>query len=142
MTVDATFIWPVRVYYEDTDAGGVVYHTAYLRFMERARTEWLRSLGFGQEELRGQTGVVFVVRAIAIDYLRPARLDDALDVAVELARKGRASLVLNQAVSRLDGEQGRVVLSKGEVRIACVDPATGVPCPLPQEIKEAIARVS
>ncbi|MBI5611719.1 MAG: YbgC/FadM family acyl-CoA thioesterase, partial [Gammaproteobacteria bacterium] len=88
----------VRVYYEDTDAGGVVYYANYLKFMERARTEWLRGLGFEQDELSRTEGVIFAVRAAQVEYLKPARFNDALEVTVELARRGAASINFKQEV--------------------------------------------
>lgn len=107
------FLWPVRVYWEDTDAGGVVYHANYLAFMERARTEWMRRYGFGQELLRQRDDLVFVVRAMHTDFLAPARLDDALQVSVRLTGIGGASLRIAQEVSR-DGQP----LARASVRVA------------------------
>lgn len=98
--LEKQFIWPIRVYYEDTDSGGVVYHSNYLNFMERARTEWLRSLGFGQEKLLRETGMAFAVTKMDIHFLAPARLDDALKVSVTLVKRGRASLHLAQEICR------------------------------------------
>ena len=94
------FQWPVRVYWDDTDAGGVVYHAQYLAFMERARSEWMRAIGHGQELLRERDGLVFVVRAMQVDFRSPARLDDALQVSVELRECRRASLLLRQEIRR------------------------------------------
>src|SRR5512138_1443660 len=94
------FTHPVRIYWEDTDAGGVVYYANYLKFMERARSEWLRTQGFEQDVLRDEAGVVFVVRRVEIDYLAPARFNDALDVTVNLHEVGRASLVVRQELLR------------------------------------------
>src|SRR5690606_6061617 len=110
------FSHPVRIYWEDTDAGGVVYHAQYLAFLERARTEWLRARGYGQELLRVEHGLVFAVRAMRIDFRAPARLDDALDVSVALRRCGRASLVIVQDVRR-DG----ALLLDAEVKLAALD---------------------
>ena len=93
-----TFLWPIRVYYEDTDAGGVVYHSNYLKFLERARTEWLRHLGFGQEQLYRELGFLFAVSRMAIRFRAPARLDDPLTVSVRVAEKKRASLRLEQEI--------------------------------------------
>ena len=90
------FVWPVRVYYEDTDAGGVVYYANYLKFMERARTEWLRTRGFEQDVLIKEQDLVFAVRSLSIDYLRPARLDDLLQVRVTVSELRRASIVFEQ----------------------------------------------
>src|SRR3954467_3957464 len=92
----SVFSWTVRVYYEDTDAGGVVFYANYLRFFERARTEWLRGQGVGQQALREQTGVIFIVAESNVRYRRPARLDDVVDVTVEVREAGRASLVIGQ----------------------------------------------
>lgn len=124
------FNWPVRVYYEDTDSSGIVYHASYLRFMERARTEWLRSLGFGLPELRDEQEVLFTVSRLRIDYLQPARFNDMLDVSLRLTRLGGASLLLEQTVCRTSGE----LLCRAEVRIACVDANTLGPRPLPKAV--------
>lgn len=129
MTNTARFFWPVRVYYEDTDSGGVVYYANYLRFMERARTEWLRSLGFEQDELLRSEGIVFAVRSVAVDYLGPARFNDALQVTVEPLRIGKASLSFQQRVCR-EAE----VLCRGEVKIASLDAAGFKPRALPERI--------
>ena len=102
MTNESRFSWPTRIYWEDTDAGGVVYHARYVAFMERARTEWMRALGYGQEAMRCGDGQVFVVRAMNLDFLKPAKLDDALTTTVELLQCRRASLLMAQAVMRDD----------------------------------------
>lgn len=109
------FSWPTRVYWEDTDAGGVVYHARYVAFMERARTEWMRALGYGQERMRQQHDLVFAVRSMQLDFLKPARLDDALLVSAVLLRCKRASLLFAQSVRR----EGEVLLT-AEVRIAAL----------------------
>ena len=109
------FSWPTRSYWEDTDAGGVVYHARYVAFMERARTEWMRAMGYGQEAMRNGDGQVFVVRAMTLDFLKPARLDDALQTTVELLQCRRASLMIRQAVLR-DGQP----LVTAQVRLAAV----------------------
>ncbi len=98
----SAFEWPVRVYYEDTDAGGIVYHASYLRFAERARTEWLRALGFGQRDMAERFGCVFAVRRCSLDYRRPARLDDALVVVTTPAGMGGARIAMSQEVRRGD----------------------------------------
>ena len=95
-----TFVWPARVYYEDTDAGGVVYYANYLKFLERARTEWLRALGFDQRDLMREAGILFAVRHVEIDYLAPARLDDAAVVETTVAELGRASIRFDQRLRR------------------------------------------
>jgi acyl-CoA thioester hydrolase len=119
----------VRVYWEDTDAGGVVYHAQYLAFLERARTEWLRARGHGQELLRQRYGLVFAVRAMRIDFRLPARLDDALEVGVALVECRRASLVIAQEIVR-DGTR----LLDAEVRVAALDAASFKPMPIPDAL--------
>ncbi len=129
------FNWPVRVYWEDTDAGGVVYYANYLKFMERARSEWLRALGFEQDELRDQAGVVFVVRRVAVDYLAPARFNDEIDVSVSLKQVGAASLSVAQTLSR-----GPTRLVSAEVKLACVDALKFKPVKIPEPILQSLAQ--
>ena len=131
------FTWSVRVYYEDTDASGVVYHANYLKYFERARTEWLRALGVSQQNLRGVKDVVFTVANLEIDFLRPARLDDALTVTVVIEQLRRASLMFSQTLSR-DTEPDSP-LSKARVRVGCVDMENFKPCPLPDVFSEYLA---
>jgi acyl-CoA thioester hydrolase len=127
------FTWPIRVYWEDTDAGGVVYHASYLRFMERARTEWLRALGVDQQRVRDADRVAFVVRDMSIEFLLPARLDDELDVTVESGERRSASMLFVQRiVRRADGE----VLVEARVRAACIDAATFRPRRIPNHLFE------
>jgi acyl-CoA thioester hydrolase len=123
----------VRVYYEDTDAGGVVYYANYLRFFERARTEWLRALGFGQERLAAEDGIVFAVRHVDIDYLKPARLDDELTVEAWIDEAGRASLTFGQRLLRDDQ-----VLSTATVKVVCLAGDNFKPVALPTDIRECI----
>lgn len=123
------FILPVRVYYEDTDAAGMVYYANYLKFMERARTEWLRQLGFLQSRMVEEQGVAFVARSAAVEYLKSARLDDLLDIDTRVDSVGRAQVVFDQRVLR-----GDEVLATGMMRIACVDPARGRPCAMPRDV--------
>jgi acyl-CoA thioester hydrolase len=130
----ACFRMPVRVYYEDTDAGGVVYYANYLKYLERARTEWLRAAGWGQTALASDRGLLFAVRSIELDYRAPARLDDALEVEASIAALGRARIDFAQRVLR-DGD----ALCTGRVRIACLDAATFRPRPLPDDMKEVFA---
>ena len=127
------FIWPVRVYYEDTDAGGVVYHSHYLNFMERARSEWLRSLGFQQTELRTHLGVLFVVRQLSIQYRRPAQFDDQLQVHSRLRRLGRSLLEFEQRIQR--GEQ---VLTEATVEVVCIDAQRFKPVSMPDTIRNTM----
>ncbi len=135
-----SFSWPVRVYYEDTDSGGVVYYANYLRFMERARTEWLRSFGVEQDRLRDEQGVIFAVRRVDVDYLKPARFNDSLDVTAKIVAQGRASLTFEQSVLRHD-DGGCVELCRGSVKIVCLDAAAFRPCPLPDFLKMEIRSV-
>ena len=131
--VERVFSWPTRVYWEDTDAGGVVYHAQYLAFLERARTEWLRARGKGQELLRAEHDLVFAVRAMRIDFRNPARLDDALRVTVALRECRRASLVLVQSVRR-----GDALLLDAEVRVAALSAATFRPKAIPQSLYDEL----
>jgi acyl-CoA thioester hydrolase len=113
------FLWPVRVYYEDTDSGGVVYYANYLKFMERARTEWLRQFGFEQDELIHNEGVIFAVRSVQVDYLLPARFNDELSVSAKLIEQGRASLTIEQKITRVADSS---LLCKGSVKIVSLRP--------------------
>jgi acyl-CoA thioester hydrolase len=124
----------VRVYWEDTDAGGVVYYANYLKFFERARTEWLRALGVGQQGLRDQTGAIFVVTDAAMRYLVSARLDDALDITVTLTELRPASMRIKQQALRAG-----TLLCEGEIRIGCVDAGTFRPRRIPTEVTRLIA---
>jgi acyl-CoA thioester hydrolase len=132
------FKWPVRVYYEDTDAGGVVYHANFLKFYERARTERLRALGFEQDQLRRDTGLVFVVRSVQVDYLRPALLNDELLVNAEVLDLKRASIEFGQEITRKKIEHEPELLSRAVVRVVCVDIATFTPRIIPDFISERI----
>jgi acyl-CoA thioester hydrolase len=111
------FRWPVRVYWEDTDAGGVVYHASYVRFLERARTEWMRALGVDQLAFKQSTGLAFMVRDMQLDFLRPALLDDELVVTVEVREWRAASILFAQTITKADGG----CLIRATVRVACVD---------------------
>jgi acyl-CoA thioester hydrolase len=126
------FSWPVRVYWEDTDAGGVVYYANYLKFMERARSEWLRALGFDQGRLRDELSLVFVVRQVTIEYLKPARYDDMLAVTARLEQANRASLRMRQTIER-DG-----LLGRAEVTLACVHAQSFKPARIPAHVLHAI----
>jgi len=128
-------LWPLRVYYEDTDASGVAYHANYLRWFERARTEWLRAQGYGQEQLRTELGVAFTVAGLEIAYLRPARLDDELEVVTMVAERRRASLRFEQQLRR-PGQPG-AVLARVSVRVACVDAGRFKPCAMPEALRGA-----
>lgn len=132
---EAPFSWPIRVYWEDTDAGGVVYHAGYLRFLERARSEWLRARGVDQQRLRDDTGIGFVVRDMRIGFVAPARLDDELEATVEVERMRAASMAFAQTIRRRDG----AVLVNASLRVACVDLDRMRPCPIPDDL---MARIS
>jgi acyl-CoA thioester hydrolase len=125
----------LRVYWEDTDAGGVVFYANYLKFFERARTEWLRDLGFGQQRLKDEAGAMFIVSDTSVRYLRPARLDDELDVTVLVREAGRVALTILQ-----EAWHGDVLLAEGSIRIGCVDAGTFKPRRIPSEILEAIPK--
>ena len=130
----AGFDWNVRVYYEDTDAGGIVYYANYLKFFERARTEWLRALEVGQQQLASERGIMFVVRSAKIDYAAPAKLDDELRLTVAISKLGRASLTFTQKAWR--GEQ---LLASAEVLVACVTVDGVRPCQIPFEVRSKMA---
>ena len=146
------FSWRTRVYWEDTDAGGVVYYANYLRFMERARTEWLRTLGFCQRDLASNHGVLFAVTRVRIDYRRPARLDDELSVTCEPRAVGAASVSFVQNILRVSSatrpdptelpgafDPAPGVLTEAEVRIACLDARTFKPLRTPEFLLSAFA---
>ncbi len=131
--MSTVFEHPIRVYWEDTDAGGIVFYANYLKFFERARTEWLRSLGVGQHALREATGGMFVVSETAVKYHRPAELDDQLRVTATLAEGGRASLVISQ-----QAWLGETLLCEGTIRIGWVDAATMKPARIPSSVLERL----
>ncbi|KWK24343.1 4-hydroxybenzoyl-CoA thioesterase [Burkholderia stagnalis] len=129
------FAWPVRVYYEDTDAGGIVFYANYLKFFERARTEWLRACGIDQRRLADETGAIFIVRSTALDYRAPARLDDTLAITSRPGRIGRASVEFMQEAWR-----GETLLVSGHIRIGCVDRDGIRPAPIPAGVLDALQR--
>ncbi len=129
-TAPGPFILPLRVYYEDTDTAGIVYYANYLRYLERGRTEWLRALGVEQLRLAEETGLVFAVRSLNIEYLKPARLDDRLAVLTELTLAGRAQVMLKQWI-----ERGGETLVEATVRVACLDAKKMKPAALPAVIR-------
>jgi acyl-CoA thioester hydrolase len=122
----SAFDWTVRVYYEDTDAGGIVFYANYLKFFERARTEWLRAAGIGQQELLESEGAAFVVKSAALDYHAPARLDDVLTIRTTVEKLGRASVQFAQQAWK-----GELLLTSASVKVGCVDTATMRPRSLP-----------
>jgi acyl-CoA thioester hydrolase len=131
------FSWPVRVYYEDTDHAGVVYYANYLRYFERARTEWLRALGIEQPELAARHQVIFVVRSIAVEYLQPARFNDVLDVSVELEHVGASQITMSQRACC-----GDETLAEARVRLACIGLAQMKPVRMPRVLTEKISEIS
>ncbi len=133
----AVFTFPIRIYWEDTDAGGIVFYANYLKFFERARTEWLRSLGVEQQSLKDESGGMFVVSETQLKYFSPARLDDLLEVTAQTSESGRASLVLTQqAWLNVDGQ--RKLLAEGTIRIGWVDSRTMKPGRIPAKILEVL----
>ena len=134
------FAWPARVYWEDTDGGGIVYYANYLRFLERARTEWLRSLGHSQQQLLHEAGIVFTVVSLEIGYRVPARLDDELRITCEPRSDGAASLEFAQRIYRQSGgaPAGGQLLTEASVRVACVDASTLRPRRLPDFLVQAL----
>ncbi len=125
------FIWPVRVYYEDTDAGGVVYYANYLKFFERARTEMLRERGFEQDQLIDSEGIIFAVRSVQVDYLKPAHFNELIQVSAEVVQIKNASFTFEQTITRGDD-----VLTKSIIRCACLDAQTLRPKVIPEPIIE------
>lgn len=134
---DAAFSWPVRVYYEDTDAGGVVFYANYLKFFERARTEWLRSLDVHQHELVDSEKVVFVVKNSHIEYQAPAKLDDELSITVVIEKLGRASVQFLQQAWRINGA-APVLLTTARVTVVCVESMSFRPCPIPAGVLQKL----
>lgn len=129
------FTWPVRVYYEDTDAGGVVYYANYLKFLERARTECLRELGFEQDQLKQEYGIIFAVHSLSIQYQKPAVFNDALTVTAEVIDRGKARLTFKQMITR-DKDNTRIC--SAEVTIACLNAEKFSPARIPVHIQEVL----
>lgn len=140
--MNAPFSWPVRVYWEDTDAGGIVFYANYLKFFERSRTEWLRSLGVEQQRLRDETGGMFVVTGAQLRYHRSARLDDLLLVTAQVLEAGRASLTIGQSalLKPQQPDARTALLCEGSIRIGWVDGVTMRPQRIPAAILDAIQR--
>ena len=127
------FSWPIRVYYEDTDAGGVVFYANYLKFFERARTEMLRSFGFEQDQLMADEKVIFVVRSVQVDYLKPARFNEQIVASAKIIENKKTSLIFEQVITRQQD-----VLCRGIIRIACLDAETMKPKLIPVAISEQL----
>ena len=136
--MQAGFEWPIRVYYEDTDTGGIVFYANYLKFFERARTEWLRQAGIGQQELAETEQVMFVVKNTSIDYHSPAKLDDSLSISVALEKMGRASIIFKQQASRISQVGAAELLCSCSIRIGCVGTETLRPQAIPQSVLDSI----
>jgi len=129
------FSWPIRVYFQDTDAGGVVYHASYVNFMERARTEWLRAHGYSNAGLMKEFGMVFVVRSMKLDYLKPALLDDMLEVTAQIKDLGRSRITILQTVRR-----GDELLNEAEVHLVCVSLDSFKPVAVPEVLRVALKK--
>lgn len=133
--VNQVFSWPLRVYYEDTDAGSVVFYVNYLKFFERARTEWLRAKGYSQQRLADEKGLIFVVKAASVEYVAPARLDDELKITVTIKELRTASLTITQKAWRVGKASDQPhLLANGQVTIVCVNAETIRPQPIPEEL--------
>ena len=150
------FIWPVRVYYEDTDAGGVVYYANYLKFYERARSEWLNQLKIDQPRLLNEN-IAFVVRKAEIDYIRPAKLNDSLQITTRIHRLRAVSIDFEQEISIVHPEHGvgqenrkqenktaenSTVINRAKIKVACLNINSFIPCRIPNQVKEELQRVS
>ena len=139
MLSNQTFNWSIRVYYEDTDSGGVVYHSNYLNFMERARTEWLRHLGFEQTYIRDELNVIFVVHNMQIIFKKPAKFNDMLTITSQLTNIGRGSFEFMQTITTSEPVLGkRNVLVEAQVKLACVNALTFKPDGIPKLIKSTM----
>ncbi len=137
------FSWPVRVYYEDTDSGGVVYYANYLKFMERARTELLRSIGYEQDTLKREQGIIFAVRSANIEYKKPARFNDELNVITSITSLGKASIHFKQSIylkPAQDTEVSASLLSEAVIKIACLNAKKFTPQSIPAPVIERINR--
>ncbi len=127
------FSWPIRVYYEDTDAGGLVFHANYLKFLERARTEMLRSRGFEQDRLIAEENLIFVIRSLSIDYLKPARFNEQIDVGSKIIENTKTSLIFEQSITRQED-----VLCNAKIRVVCLNAQSMKPKVIPSAILEQL----
>ena len=139
--MNSAFRWPLRVYYEDTDAGGIVFYANYLKFFERSRTEWLRTAGIGQQQLSAETGCIFVVKNSSIDYHAPAKLDDCLEISVQVKKLGRASIEFIQEAWCMNHPEP-VRLCTGSVRVGCVHASSLRPVQMPADVFQKISATS
>ena len=134
----AGFRWPIRVYYEDTDSAGIVYHANFLKFMERARTEWLRAIGYDQQRLSREQRIIFVITRCKVDFLKPARFNDQLTVTARVTRCGRASMELEQIIFKHSDE----LICRGLVKVGCIDTASMKPRAMPEDMFTEIRNAS
>jgi len=139
--MNSEFIWPIRVYYEDTDAGGVVYYANYLKFYERARSEWLNALNIDQPLLLSEK-VAFVVRKAEIDYIKPARLNDSLQIITRIKRLKAVSIDFEQQISIIKSGFEPELINKVKIKVACLNIESFIPCRIPSQVKEELQRVS
>ncbi len=139
--MNSEFIWPIRVYYEDTDAGGVVYYANYLKFYERARSEWLNALKVDQPRLLSEQ-VAFVVRKAEIDYIKPARLNDNLQIITRINRLKAVSIDFEQQISIIKSGFEPELINKVKIKVACLNIESFTPCRIPSQVKEELQRVS
>ncbi len=133
---EVAYSLPIRVYYEDTDAGGIVYYANYLKFMERARTEWLRELGFEQDQLRDEHGVIFVVRSVNIEYFKPALFNDQLNVTVSITELGKTHIICQQQVFKASNADEQELLTGATVGLVCIDAKRFRPKRIPDALRE------
>jgi len=133
--LEKPFTWTIRVYYEDTDTAGIVYYANYLKFFERARTEWLRSLGLEQQKIADELSLRFVISRVACEFKLPAKLDDLIDIDVRVVRVGSASMMFEQSARR-----GHAVLATARVRVGCIESRSLVPAPLPPQLRSALEK--
>ena len=149
--MSSEFIWPIRVYYEDTDAGGVVYYANYLKFYERARSEWLNELKIDQPRLLAEN-VAFVVRKAEVDYIKPARLNDNLQIITRIKRLKAVSIDFEQEISivkfssgadvnSVADEETKIVINRAKIKVACLNSDSFIPCRIPNQVKEELQRV-
>lgn len=138
VTANPIFLWPVRVYYEDTDAAGIVYHASYLKYFERARTEWLRQLGFGQERLKSEHGLAFALASAEVRWQRPARLDDRLQVSVKVLACGRVRIDFEQQITRVEDHQ---LMTTAIMRVGCIETTRMRPRRMPAVMTAEITNV-
>ncbi|MEE9303591.1 MAG: tol-pal system-associated acyl-CoA thioesterase [Thiotrichaceae bacterium] len=137
---DDIYTLPIRIYYEDTDAGGIVYYANYLKFMERARTEWLRELGFEQDQLRDEYGMIFVVRSVNIEYFKPALFNDLLNVTVSIAEIGKTSITCKQQVFKPDPESRSetALITEATIGLVCIDAKRFRPVGIPAVLRSSL----